>query len=479
MDLLIQLTDLSISTKANPRSKKEIEATELLAPLSLTLYRDKPVTILGQTGSGKTLLAKAMVGLLPTELEHFGQVRVFGKSHDRDSLVSLWGKEMIMLPQEPWRALDPLMPAYQQVLEVYECLHGSDEESAFNQAILDLDKVGLKASATKRPGQLSGGMAQRLAVTAATAGGAKLILADEPTKGLDVSRRDDIIQLLIESAKGGGLLTITHDIEVARQIGGEIIVMKEGKVVEQGTAEQILNHPQDPYTQSLIDADPRHWDEREKSTIEKTPVLEVTDLAIGRQGIALSKHIEFTIHTGEVVGVVGDSGCGKSTLGDTLLGLLNPIEGSVTKCNKDAKPYQWLKLFQDPPSAFTSSVTLGVLLDDLISLHKIDRQKISPLMAKLKLAPELLTRRSTEVSGGELQRFAILRALLLEPVFLFADEPTSRLDPIIAKEVTDLLVSLAKEQGCALLLVSHDPHMITKCCDTVVRLQAPHGSHIS
>ncbi|WP_221076811.1 ABC transporter ATP-binding protein [Agarivorans aestuarii] len=460
MNLLIQLTDLSINAKE----------LELLQPLSLQLYQDKPLTILGQTGSGKSLLAQAIVGLLPSELSQQGKVEVFGKVHEQKSLTSLWGKQVIMLPQEPWRALDPLMPAYQQVSEVYECLHNLDEETAFNRAIEDLDRVGLKSSALKRPGQLSGGMAQRLAVSAATAGGAKLVLADEPTKGLDVSRRDDIIQLLINSAKGGGLLTITHDIEVARQIGGEIIVMKEGEVVERGSAEQVLENPQHAYTQLLIAADPRHWQQREKSQIAKTPVLETKRLAIGRNGTALSKNIDFTIHTGEVVGVVGDSGCGKSTLGDTLLGLLKPVDGQVNKLKNDAKPYQWLKLYQDPPAAITSSVSLGVLLEDLLKLYKLERQRVPDLMNKLNLAPELLARRSTEVSGGELQRFAILRALLLDPVFLFADEPTSRLDPIIAKEVTDLLVDLAKQQGCALLLVSHDPYMIEKRCDTVVRL---------
>ncbi|WP_163132852.1 ABC transporter ATP-binding protein [Agarivorans sp. Alg241-V36] len=460
MNLLIQLTDLSIKAKE----------LELLQPLSLKLYQDKPLTILGQTGSGKSLLAQAIVGLLPSELSQQGGVEVFGQVHDRKSLVNLWGRQVIMLPQEPWRALDPLMPAFQQVSEVYECLHKLEGEAAFNRAIEDLDRVGLKSSAAKRPGQLSGGMAQRLAVSAATAGGAKLVLADEPTKGLDVSRRDDIIQLLIDSAKGGGLLTITHDIEVARQIGGEIIVMKEGVVVERGSAEQVLENPQHAYTQSLIAADPRHWQQREKSQIAKTPVLETKNLAIGRNGAALSKGIEFTIHTGEVVGVVGDSGCGKSTLGDTLLGLLKPVEGKVNKLTNQAKPYQWLKLYQDPPAAITASVSLGVLLEDLLKLHKLDRKRVPVLMEKLNLAPELLERRSTEVSGGELQRFAILRALLLDPVFLFADEPTSRLDPIIAKEVTDLLVDLAKQQGCALLLVSHDPYMIEKRCDTVVRL---------
>jgi peptide/nickel transport system ATP-binding protein len=362
------------------------------------------------------------------------------------------------------------MPAYQQVSEVYECLQGMDEESAFNQAIDDLETVGLKSSALKRPGQLSGGMAQRLAVTAATAGGAKLILADEPTKGLDISRRDDIVRSLISRSVGGGLLTITHDIEVARQIGGQIIVMKEGVVVEHGEANELLAQPQHAYTKSLIEADPRHWEARVKSPVDNKPLMTVDKLSIGRSGNVLSKDISFTVHAGEVVGVVGDSGCGKSTLGDTLLGLLSPIKGRVTKLNPNAKPYQWLKLFQDPPAAFTSSVTLGVLLDDLVSLHKLDRSVIPDMMKRLKLSSELLSRHSTEVSGGELQRFAILRALLLKPVFLFADEPTSRLDPIIAKEVTDLLVELAKEQGCALLLVSHDPNLIEKRCDTVISL---------
>ncbi len=461
MSLLIQLTDLSINA----------QEVELLQPLSFKLYQDKPVTILGQTGSGKSLLAQAVIGLLPSTLTQHGRVEVFGQNQDQRSLTKLWGKEIIMLPQEPWRALDPLMPAYKQVAEVYECIHGLSEESAFNRAIDDLDKIGLKSSAYKRPGQLSGGMAQRLAVAAATSGGAKLILADEPTKGLDVSRRDDIVRLLIESANGGGLLTITHDIEVARQIGGDIIVMKEGVVVEQGTAEQVLNHPKHEYTKALIGADPKHWSEREKNSLSTKPVMAVENMVIGRSGNVLSQGINFTIHEGEVIGVVGDSGCGKSTLGDTLLGLLPPLEGLVLKQSPNTLPYQWLKLFQDPPAAFTNSVTLGVLLDDLIKLHKLDRSRIPPLMSKLKLAPELLERKSTGVSGGELQRFAILRALLLDPVFLFADEPTSRLDPIIAKEVTDLLIDLAKEQGCALLLVSHDPNLIEKCCDTVIHLK--------
>ncbi|NLQ18905.1 ABC transporter ATP-binding protein [Marinomonas sp. M1K-6] len=462
MSVLLKLTEVAVY----------VGDTCLLEPISLELKQAQPLTILGQTGSGKSLLAQAIMGLLPETLTLQGKIEVFGKVLSLKERQALWGRELVMLPQEPWHALDPLMKGVDQVAEVYQYVQGQSPHDALSLAEQDLQQVGLADSAQKRPGQLSGGMAQRLAISAATAGGAHVILADEPTKGLDVSRRDGIVRLLQSRSTLGSLLTITHDVAIARQLGGKLMVMKKGRLIEEGEADQILDFPQDPYTQELIAAEPKSWPHVALSAVDKAAetVLMTENLAIERGGRSLFTGLSFSIKKGEVVGVVGDSGCGKSSLGDALLNLLPVSAGKVIRFDDTAKPHQWLKLYQDPPSAFTPSVSLGTLLRDLTRLHNIAQARIAPLMARLNLPEEILQRSCLAVSGGELQRFAILRALLLDPVFLFADEPTSRLDPITAKDVTNLLVELARETGCAVLLVSHDPDLVSKTCDQVITL---------
>ncbi|WP_137169662.1 ABC transporter ATP-binding protein [Marinomonas sp. FW-1] len=462
MSVLLKLTNVAVY----------VDDTCLLEPISLALKQGEPLTILGQTGSGKSLLAQAIMGLLPDGLTVSGEIETFGKVMTVEERQALWGREMVMLPQEPWHSLDPLMKGVDQVKEVYRFVRGNSPEKALAMAEEDLAQVGLAGNGHKRPDELSGGMAQRLAITAATAGGAHVILADEPTKGLDVSRRDGIVRLLQTRAKMGSLLTITHDVEVARQLGGLLLVMKEGRLVEKGEAASILDFPQDAYTQELIAAEPSAWSDITAPIRQANAkdLIVANELVLERGGRVLFDRLSFTIKQGEVVGIVGDSGCGKSSLGDALLGLLSISSGSIVRSDSTAKPFQWLKLYQDPPSAFSSSVSLGQLLDDLVALHRIDESRIPPLMAKLKLPAGILERNCLSVSGGELQRFAILRALLLDPVFLFADEPTSRLDPITAKEVTQLLVELATEANCAVLLVSHDPDLIQRTCHQVIAL---------
>lgn len=446
---------------------------QLVAPVSLRLQAGRPFTILGETGSGKSLLAQAIIGTLPAGLQAKGQVEIDGQNLDLagpGGHPALWGRVIGVLPQEPWLSLDPLMKARAQVAEGHALVRGLTWVEAGQAADRDLAALGLEGAGDRRPDQLSGGMAQRVAFAAARTGGARIVVADEPTKGLDVARRDDVIDLLMcEVADGGALLTITHDLELARRMGGDLAVVLKGRVIEQGPAEQVLGNPQRDYTKRLIAADPSSWPAGQPRPPIGEPVLRGRGLAVTRGGRRLFQGLDLDLHPGEIVGVWGASGCGKSTLGDVLLGLAAPENGTVTR-QPGIKPIRFQKLYQDPPSAFPSHIRLGQALDDLVRLHGLNAGRIPALMQRLRLNTILLSRRPTEVSGGELQRLALLRVLLLDPVYLFADEPTSRLDLITQAEVTALLVEAARETGMALLIVSHDADLLHKTADRVISL---------
>ncbi len=445
--------------------------TCLLQPISFAIAKGERLTILGQTGSGKSLLAQAIMGNLPYELHSQGRAQLAGQDMgSRKTRRALWGRQISSLPQEPWNALDPLMPAVKQLAETYQLVNGQPPAQARDSADYTLSLQGLSESRHKRVGQLSGGMAQRLAIACAMAGGAPVLIADEPTKGLDVSRRDQVVAQLRDQTEQGALITITHDVAVARQLGGRLMVMREGQLLESGDAEAILDAPQHHYTRTLIDADPRNWDRQPALQTDTRPlVLSTEELTIGRGNRALLKNLSLSLRAGEITGILGDSGCGKSTLGDTLLGLHAPMSGRIQR-DHEAEPHRWQKLYQDPTASVSKAVSLQQLLDDLIERHGLDQARVPPLLQRLELDAGLLQRTADSVSGGELQRFCLLRVLLLDPVFLFADEPTSRLDPVTAQRVNQLLVEVCRENGCALVLVSHDPDLIEKLSDQVLRL---------
>ncbi|MGV6874335.1 ABC transporter ATP-binding protein [Pseudochelatococcus sp. B33] len=443
----------------------------LVHPASLTLRAGRPFTIVGETGSGKSLLAQAVMGTLPHGLRAEGRVTIGDRRldlKDGQGHRALWGRTLGVLPQEPWLALDPTMRAREQVGEGYRFVRGLPAAQSRARAQADLAALGLDRAGDKLPFELSGGMAQRVAFAAARAGGARVVIADEPTKGLDIFRRDEIIALLLKEIEdGGGLLTITHDLELARRMGGDVAVVLEGRIVEQGPAADVLGAPRHDYTKRLIAADPAAWPERHGATQRPAgakPVLTATGLGKTRGGQLLFENRDLTVLPGEIVGITGPSGCGKSTFGDILLGLVEPDAGTVTRADGVAR-VRFQKLYQDPPAAFPQRVSLRRALNDLVRLHALDAGRIAPLCERLRLSPDLLDRLPAQVSGGELQRLALLRVLLLDPVFLFADEPTSRLDLITQQETAALLTEVARERNCAVLIVSHDVELIRKMSD--------------
>lgn len=443
----------------------------LLHPISFSLYSHQSMTILGQTGAGKSLLMQAILGILPQPLTMKGEIWYWGQALHTLSTVqrrALWGKDLVLLPQEPWHALDPLMTSIEQVSEIYRYVR--KQPKPHEQAQSTLNQLGLADAAQHYPYQLSGGMAQRLAFAMAQAAEGNLLLVDEPTKGLDSNNKQDIIQLLQQHTQQGSLLTITHDIEVAEALTGELLVLREGQVIERGITSHVLQHPQQAYTQQLIKADPRYWQPLPALNLAQNfTVLNATQLGLVRGKKRLWQDLNLEIKAGEIIGVTGESGSGKSSLGDVLLGLVSPSEGQVQYA-KQVLPTQRLKVYQDPPSAFQKNVPIQTLLNDVVHLHQLDPEQINALLEPLALKSDLLKRNSTELSGGELQRLALLRVLLLRPKFLFADEPSSRLDPITAQTITLLLVEQARQHQCALLLVNHDRHLIEKVADRVLNL---------
>ncbi|MBB4166629.1 ATP-binding cassette domain-containing protein [Rhizobium sp. BK538] len=444
----------------------------LVNPVSLSLPAGRAVTVLGESGSGKSLLAQAIIGTLPKGLEAAGSIIVGNerlKPGRSRASRALWGRRVAVLPQEPWLALDPLMPAKRQVAEVYQFFRSDQRPD--DRANADLAALGLDGSGSKYPWQLSGGMAQRLAFAAARAGGATVTVADEPTKGLDAGRRDDVLALLRRGLEGGGgLLTITHDLVLAAGLGGEILVMKGGEVIERGPAGRVLTIPEHPYTRALVASDPGRWARRTPAA-EMPPLIRAEGLQVARGGRQLFAPVNFTLSPGKVLGIFGPSGCGKSSLGNAILGLL-PHQGTLWR-DPSIRRLGYQKLWQDPPAAFPARITLAQGLEDLVRLHGIDRARIASSLENLKLSSDLLNRLPSEISGGELQRIALLRALLLDPVFLFADEPTSRLDPVTQAETMQLMVKVARERDVAIMVVSHDEALLTAVSDQVLRLEAP------
>ncbi|SHM96670.1 ABC transporter ATP-binding protein [Phytopseudomonas punonensis] len=446
---------------------------QLVEPLSVDLWPGKVLTIIGETGSGKSLFAQGIVGNLPAGLSAHGEIELAGGLREQGQASgrrAAWGRELAVLPQEPWLSLDPTMRAIDQVAETYRYVVGKSAQESRQQSRQDLTQLGIEQAEAKFPFQLSGGMAQRLAFAATHAGGAKVMIADEPTKGLDSARIGEVINLLQAGiADGGTLLIITHDIEVARRLGGEVMIMLKGQVIESGSATQVLDAPTHEYTRRLLAADPSRWPRREPSVPSGEPVVQVRNLAVERGDRVLFEGLSFDARPGEVVGVTGPSGCGKSTLGDVILGLMQARSGSVGK-QRNAPRVAFQKLYQDPVAAFPPTVTLGRCLADLVKLHRLDASRIDALLARLRLDRGLLDRLPGNVSGGELQRFSLLRVLLLDPVFIFADEPSSRLDLITQQEMIELLVETARERRTAVLLVSHDEALIEAVADQRIRL---------
>ena len=461
--------------------------------VSCDVWAGATTCIVGESGSGKTLTSLAVMGLLPGsgKLEG-GEVRgpegaLWAAPGEHHAPV---GRDVAMVFQDPMSSLNPSMRVGAQVAEPLELHQGVGGEAAQAEVARLFAEVGLpEGSERKYPHELSGGQKQRVMIALALACNPKVLLADEPTTALDVTVQRAILDLLQElrDARGIGVLFVTHDLDVVKDIADHVVVMRHGEVVESGTCAEVMSRPSHPYTQALLAAMPEgtspapHGENAipliETEGVARRYVTQRTLMGRPKDWFDALHPTTLRIARGESVGLVGESGSGKSTLGKVLLGMEpsdggkvlwkgGPAQGSAFK--RAAQP-----VFQDPFSALNPAMTVGEALREARGQRLTDEgPTVEALLAEVGLNPADAARHPRSFSGGQRQRIVLARALALNPEFLVLDESVAALDLRIQAEILDLLMALKAKRGLTFLFISHDLNVVASVCERVLVMQA-------
>jgi peptide/nickel transport system ATP-binding protein len=473
--------------------------------MNLGLAPGKVTAIVGESGSGKSTTAMGLMSLLASNARMSGSVTVKGEemlNAKATVLQQFRGKEVAYIFQEPMTALNPLFTIGYQIVETLRNHFDMGPKEAQARALELITMVDLpdpEISINKYSHQLSGGQRQRAMIAQALACDPALLVADEPTTALDVTVQAEILDLMrgLKDKLNSAILLITHDMGVVADMADEILVMKDGITVEKGTADQIFNKPQHPYTQQLLGAVPMLGSTKKRElpyteSAKPAPVLKLTDVTIeypkrGRQpAFTAVKNFSLEIYPGEIVGLVGESGSGKTTVGRASIGLLPVKEGSIQVVGNeiagaDQKQLSAIRrntgiVFQDPASSLNPRLPIGESIGEPLLLAKIFKgadlaHKVEELLDQVELPRSYRNRYPHELSGGQRQRVGIARALALTPDLLIADEPTSALDVSVQARFLDLLQELQGKLKFACLFISHDLAVVDILCHRIAVMQ--------
>ena len=487
----------------------------ILSNVSFDLKKNEVLGLVGESGSGKSFTALSILDLINIKnLKTDGQIIFNGKELNELSskeYQKIRGKEISIIFQEPMSSLNPSMKCGDQISEIIINHEKISKKIAKKKSIELIQKVQLKNPELvfeKYPFQLSGGQQQRVMIAIAIACKPKLLIADEPTTSLDSIVRNDIISLIksLQNEYSMGVLFISHDLKLVSKFADNLIVLKEGIIIEKGVSSQIFNSPKEKYTQHLINSIPPKnnrpnrliTSKNKKNKLiskvdraihhskiySKNPILKVNKLTVFYENIKILSDISFDLFKGETLGIVGESGSGKSTIAKSILGLIEVNNGEILFKNKNRNQIsnsvfrkKVQLIFQDPYSSLNPEISIGSSIIEPMIAHKIFGSKYEmecraiELLNQVGLSKNDYKKFPNQFSGGQRQRIVIARALALNPEIIICDESVSALDVSIQAQILNLLSDLKEKYLFTFLFISHDMSVIKYFTDRLIVLK--------
>jgi peptide/nickel transport system ATP-binding protein len=471
-----------------------------VAGVDLRLGAGEVLGVVGESGSGKTLLARAVLGLLPHGAERSAQrLALLGQdllAADAEACRRLRGPGMGLVLQEPLTSLNPAMRIGEQLAEGLRLHRGLARADALARAQEGLAAVRIDdpAGALRRyPHEFSGGQRQRMLIASVLLLEPRLIIADEPATALDALVGDEILDLIRTRAQaiGAAVLMISHDLALVAGRADRIMVMEQGRVVDQGVTSEVFLQPRHAYTRRLLEAIPRRGVPQPRAATAAATLITARNLALhypgprkGLLGRAPSARaldgVSFELRAGETLAVIGESGSGKSTLAMIALGLLEATAGELaiegrSWSSRSAAERRALRrrvqvVFQDPAGSLDPRMTVAAVVGEGLGHLPVEKRarRVAGVLTEVGLTEAHGTRYPHQLSGGQRQRVAIARALAMDPEIVVADEPVSALDVTVQAQILELLERLKRERGFALLFVTHDLGVVERIADRVM-----------